>query len=38
MEERHRDFVGTIPQNYERYFVPLIFSEYAENLQKLWQV
>jgi SAM-dependent methyltransferase len=32
MEERHRDFAGTIPENYERYFVPLIFAEYAEML------
>lgn len=32
MEERHRDFVGSIPENYERYFVPLIFAEYAERL------
>lgn len=32
MEERYRNFIGTIPQNYEKYFVPLIFSEYAEQL------
>ena len=32
MEERHRGFTGSIPENYERYFVPLIFAEYAEML------
>ena len=32
MKERHRDFTGSIPENYERYFVPLIFAEYAEML------
>lgn len=32
MEERHQDFAGTIPENYERQFVPMIFAEYAEML------
>ncbi len=30
MENRHSAFVGTIPENYERHFLPIIFSQYAE--------
>ena len=32
METGHRVFAGSIPENYERYFVPLIFADYAEKL------
>lgn len=32
MEDRYRDFAGSIPENYERYFVPLIFADYAKKL------
>ena len=32
MEEHHNEFVGTIPENYERYFVPMISKDYAEML------
>ncbi|NOR61050.1 MAG: methyltransferase domain-containing protein [Rhodobacteraceae bacterium] len=32
MENRDSAFVGTIPENYERHFVPIIFSQYAEIL------
>ena len=32
MEESHRSFTGSIPENYERHLVPLIFADYAERL------
>jgi ubiquinone/menaquinone biosynthesis C-methylase UbiE len=31
---RDAEFVGSIPQNYDRYLVPLIFQEYAEDLAR----
>lgn len=38
METHHNEFVGTIPENYERYFVPLIFKDYAEILAGMLDV
>ncbi len=32
MDESYSAFIGTIPENYERHFVPIIFSQYAEIL------
>ncbi|HIP22839.1 MAG TPA: class I SAM-dependent methyltransferase [Rhodobacteraceae bacterium] len=34
MGNRDSAFAGTIPENYERHFVPIIFSQYAEILAK----
>lgn len=34
MAESHTAFVGSIPENYERYLGPLIFEVYAEDLAK----
>ena len=32
MTDSYSAFVGTIPENYDRYFVPLIFEAYAKDL------
>ncbi|MEM7226409.1 MAG: class I SAM-dependent methyltransferase [Pseudomonadota bacterium] len=32
MEQSHRTFAGSIPENYQRYLVPLIFEDYAADL------
>jgi len=32
MSEARADFAGSIPENYERYLVPLIFDDYAADL------
>src|SRR5260370_37291438 len=32
MSDVYRAFVGSIPQNYDRYLVPLIFEPYAKDL------
>ena len=32
MSDSDKDFVGSIPENYDRYLVPLIFEEFAEDL------
>ena len=32
MTESHSAFIREIPENYEKYLGPLIFSEYAEDL------
>ena len=32
MDKSYSAFTGTIPENYERHFVPIIFSQYAEIL------
>lgn len=32
MEENHVKFAGSIPEYYEKYFVPVIFEKYAEKL------
>lgn len=32
MAEAHGVFIGSIPENYEEYFVPIIFDEYAQKL------
>ncbi|MCG8557631.1 MAG: methyltransferase domain-containing protein [Proteobacteria bacterium] len=37
MEQHHREFAGSIPENYERYFVPLIFADYASLLAEALQ-
>lgn len=34
MTSSHSAFTGEIPQNYEKYFGPLIFQEYAEDLSR----
>ena len=34
MTERDKDFVGSIPEIYDRYLVPLIFESYAEDLAR----
>ncbi len=38
MQSGHTEFVGSIPENYERYFVPLIFAEYAIELARALDV
>ena len=35
MEQSHRTFAGSIPENYQRYLVPLIFEDYAADLASL---
>ena len=32
MNDSHRTFAGSIPENYQRYLVPLIFEDYAADL------
>ena len=32
MTERDKDFVGSIPEIYDTYLVPLIFESYAQDL------
>ena len=32
MNQSHRTFAGSIPENYQRYLVPLIFEDYAADL------
>ena len=32
MSETHRTFAGSVPENYQRYLVPLIFEDYAADL------
>lgn len=32
MKARHAAFTGSIPENYERHFVPIIFADYAKML------
>ena len=32
MKEKYVKFTGTIPENYEKFFVPVIFEKYAEKL------
>src|SRR5919204_2923635 len=34
MSETDKVFVGSIPENYDRYMVPLIFAPYAADLAK----
>ena len=38
MHSGHTEFVESIPENYERYFVPLIFAEYAIELARALDV
>lgn len=32
MEKHHNEFVGSIPENYDKHFVPLLFADYARML------